>query len=106
MIKSFQVKRFLQGLSYLNDESKFAAVSPFIDVNEQAFSNWDFSQVDPTGADVVVSTAGYGWRLGCGRRNPTAERLGPSAAVVSGPKTPASAQSRPCWRADREKDQR
>jgi carboxypeptidase C (cathepsin A) len=26
-------------------------VSPFIDVNEQAFSSWDFSHVDPTGAE-------------------------------------------------------
>jgi hypothetical protein len=97
MIKSFQVERFLSGLGYLNDELKFAAVSPFIDVNEQAFGNWVFSQLDPTGAerggiDICI-------RLATSLRP---ERLGPSAAVVSEPKTPASAQSRPCWRADRE----
>jgi carboxypeptidase C (cathepsin A) len=36
---------------YLNDELKFTSMSPFMDVNDQAFSNWDFSHVDPTGAE-------------------------------------------------------
>jgi len=34
---------------YLNDELKFTATSPFLDLNDQAFANWDFSHVDPTG---------------------------------------------------------
>jgi carboxypeptidase C (cathepsin A) len=37
---------------YLNDELKFVATSPFLDVNDQAFNNWDFSHTDPTGAEV------------------------------------------------------
>jgi hypothetical protein len=28
---------------YLNDELKFVATSPFLDINDQAFDNWDFS---------------------------------------------------------------
>jgi carboxypeptidase C (cathepsin A) len=35
---------------YLNDELKFVATSPFLDINDQAFDNWDFSHIDPTGA--------------------------------------------------------
>ena len=35
---------------YLNDELKFVATSPFLDINDQAFDNWDFSHTDPTGA--------------------------------------------------------
>src|SRR5271166_1101103 len=35
---------------YLNDELKFTSTSPFTDLNDQAFANWDFSHVDPTGA--------------------------------------------------------
>jgi carboxypeptidase C (cathepsin A) len=35
---------------YLNDELKFIATSPFLDINDQAFDNWDFSHTDPTGA--------------------------------------------------------
>jgi hypothetical protein len=55
MIKSFQVEQFLPGLGYLNDELKFAASSPFIDVIEQAFSRPDrcrtrrYRQLDPAG---------------------------------------------------------
>jgi carboxypeptidase C (cathepsin A) len=35
---------------YLNDELKFTSTSPFMDLNDQAFLNWNFSHVDPTGA--------------------------------------------------------
>ena len=35
---------------YLNDELQFTSTSPFLDINDQAFLNWDFSHVDPTGA--------------------------------------------------------
>jgi carboxypeptidase C (cathepsin A) len=34
---------------YLNNELKFVATSPFLDINGQAFNNWDFSHIDPTG---------------------------------------------------------
>ncbi len=52
--------------SYLNDELKFVATSPFTDLNDQTFRFWDFSHVDPTGAqkgkdvngNVVLYTAG------------------------------------------------
>jgi len=35
---------------YLNDELKYTAIAPFMDLNDQAFDNWDFSHIDPTGA--------------------------------------------------------
>jgi carboxypeptidase C (cathepsin A) len=35
---------------YLNDELQFTSTSPFIDLNDQAFLNWNFSHIDPTGA--------------------------------------------------------
>ncbi len=35
---------------YLNDELKYTSVSPFLDSNDQAFKNWDFGHIDPTGA--------------------------------------------------------
>ena len=35
---------------YLNDELQFTATSPFMDLNDQAFLNWNFGHVDPTGA--------------------------------------------------------
>jgi carboxypeptidase C (cathepsin A) len=37
---------------YLNDELQFMATSPFMDLNDQAFLNWNFDHVDPTGAHV------------------------------------------------------
>lgn len=46
---------------YLNDELKFVATSPFLDINDQAFDNWDFSHTDPTGAEkggATLHTAG------------------------------------------------
>jgi carboxypeptidase C (cathepsin A) len=52
--------------SYLNDGLRFTSTSAFTDLNDQAFANWDFSHVDPTGAqkgkdvngNVVLYTAG------------------------------------------------
>ena len=35
---------------YLNDELKFTSTSPFTDLNDQAFADWDFAHIDPTGA--------------------------------------------------------
>jgi carboxypeptidase C (cathepsin A) len=37
---------------YLNDELKFTATSPFMDLNDQAFLNWNFDHIDPTGEHV------------------------------------------------------
>ena len=34
---------------YLNDELQFTATSPFTDLNDQAFRNWNFDHIDPTG---------------------------------------------------------
>jgi carboxypeptidase C (cathepsin A) len=52
--------------SYLNDQLEFTSTSAFTDLNNQAFANWDFGHVDPTGAqkgkdvngNVVLYTAG------------------------------------------------
>jgi carboxypeptidase C (cathepsin A) len=35
---------------YLNEELQFMSTSPFMVVNDQAFPNWNFGHVDPTGA--------------------------------------------------------
>ena len=35
---------------YLNEELKYTSTSPFMDLNDQAFKNWNFNHVDPTGA--------------------------------------------------------
>ena len=51
---------------YLNDGLKFTSTSSFTDLNNQAFGNWDFGHIDPTGAqkgkdvngNVVLYTAG------------------------------------------------
>ncbi|WP_207210836.1 S10 family serine carboxypeptidase-like protein [Lichenibacterium minor] len=51
---------------YLNDELKFTSTSPFTDLNDQTFQFWDFSHIDPTGAqkgkdadgNTVLYTAG------------------------------------------------
>ncbi len=46
---------------YLNEELKYTATSPFIDINDQASEVWDFNHVDPTGAhnvSVKYSTPG------------------------------------------------
>ena len=52
--------------SYLNDQLLFTSNAAFTDLNDQAFLNWDFSHIDPTGAqqgldskgDVILYTAG------------------------------------------------
>lgn len=52
--------------SYLNDGLKFTSTSSFTDLNDQAFGNWDFGHIDPTGAqkgkdvngNIVLYTAG------------------------------------------------
>lgn len=51
---------------YLNDELKFTATAPFTDLNDQTFRFWNFSHIDPTGAqtgkdvngNIVLYTAG------------------------------------------------
>jgi carboxypeptidase C (cathepsin A) len=35
---------------YLNNELKYTSTSPFMDLNDQAFLNWNFGHIDPTGA--------------------------------------------------------
>ncbi len=52
--------------SYLNDQLLFTSNAAFTDLNDQAFLNWDFSHIDPTGAQqgidskrgVILYTAG------------------------------------------------
>ncbi len=52
--------------SYLNDQLLFTSNASFTDLNDQAFLNWDFSHIDPTGAqqgldskgNVILYTAG------------------------------------------------
>ena len=36
--------------AYLNNELKFTSTSTFIDLNNQAFQFWDFTHIDPAGA--------------------------------------------------------
>ena len=52
---------------YLNDELQFTSTSNFVDLNDQAYIYWDFSHIDPTGAqkggkdasgNPIVYTAG------------------------------------------------
>ncbi|MDE1181112.1 peptidase S1 [Paraburkholderia sp.] len=51
---------------YLNEQLKFTSDSSFTDLNDQAFQNWDFGHIDPTGAqkgldakgNVILYTAG------------------------------------------------
>jgi carboxypeptidase C (cathepsin A) len=47
---------------YLNEELQYTSTSPFMDLNDQAFKNWDFGHVDPTGAQkggaATLYTAG------------------------------------------------
>ena len=38
--------------SYLEDQLKFTSTSSFTDLNDQAFNNWDFRHIDPTGAQM------------------------------------------------------
>jgi carboxypeptidase C (cathepsin A) len=51
---------------YLNEQLKFTSNSAFTDLNDQAFANWDFGHIDPTGAqkgqdakgNIILYTAG------------------------------------------------
>ncbi|MEA2782930.1 MAG: hypothetical protein QOK29_4474 [Rhodospirillaceae bacterium] len=44
--------------SYLNEELKFTSTSAFNDLNDQAFLNWNFGHIDPTGAQAGVDARG------------------------------------------------
>ncbi|PCE24166.1 peptidase S1 [Paraburkholderia acidicola] len=52
--------------TYLNEQLKFTSNSSFTDLNDQAFANWDFGHIDPTGAqkgldaqgNIILYTAG------------------------------------------------
>ncbi len=44
--------------SYLNDDLEFTSNSAFTDLNDQAFLNWNFSHIDPTGAQKGVDAKG------------------------------------------------
>ncbi|MFD1554076.1 S10 family peptidase [Paraburkholderia silviterrae] len=44
--------------SYLNETLKFRTNSSFTDLNDQAFKNWNFSHIDPTGAQKGVDAQG------------------------------------------------
>jgi carboxypeptidase C (cathepsin A) len=35
---------------YLNNDLQYTSTSNFVDLNDQAYANWDFSHIDPTGA--------------------------------------------------------
>jgi len=37
---------------YLNEELKYTSTSPFMDLNDKVFTNWNFNHVDPTGAQT------------------------------------------------------
>ena len=44
---------------YLNEELKYTSTSPFMDLNDQAFTYWNFNHVDPTGAQKGGQTTLY-----------------------------------------------
>ncbi|HEF5155481.1 peptidase S10 serine carboxypeptidase [Burkholderia multivorans] len=44
--------------SYLNEQLKFTSNSAFTDLNDQAFRNWDFSHIDPTGEQQGIDAKG------------------------------------------------
>jgi carboxypeptidase C (cathepsin A) len=47
---------------YLNEELKYKSTSPFVDLNDQVYNNWNFDHVDPTnkpkGGPGTLYTAG------------------------------------------------
>lgn len=43
---------------YLNEQFKYTSNSAFTDLNDQAFQFWDFSHIDPTGAQKGVDDKG------------------------------------------------
>ncbi|HLX02209.1 MAG TPA: peptidase S1, partial [Trinickia sp.] len=44
--------------TYLNEQLKYTSNSAFTDLNNQAFANWNFSHIDPTGAQKGVDAQG------------------------------------------------
>jgi carboxypeptidase C (cathepsin A) len=44
--------------TYLNDALRYASTSAFTDLNDQAFSNWDFHHIDPTGTQKGIDDKG------------------------------------------------
>ena len=44
--------------TYLNEQLRFTSNSSFTDLNDQAFANWDFSHIDPTGAQKGIDSSG------------------------------------------------
>ncbi len=44
--------------SYLNEQLQFRSNSAFTDLNDQAFQNWNFSHIDPTGAQKGIDAQG------------------------------------------------
>jgi carboxypeptidase C (cathepsin A) len=44
---------------YLSDELKYTSTSPFVKLNDQAFLNWNFTHIDPTGAPKGGQTTLY-----------------------------------------------
>lgn len=44
--------------TYLNEDLKYTSTSSFTDLNDQAFANWNFSHIDPTGAQKGVDAKG------------------------------------------------
>ena len=59
---------------YLNNDLQFTSTSNFVDLNDQAYANWDFSHIDPTGAQK-------GGKDQSG--NPTVYTAGDLAAVMA-----------------------
>lgn len=43
---------------YLNETLQYTSASSFTDLNDQAFANWDFHHVDPTGAQTGIDPQG------------------------------------------------
>ena len=59
---------------YLNNELQFTSTSNFVDLNDQAYANWDFSHIDPTGAQKGGKDASG---------NPTVYTAGDLAAAMA-----------------------
>ena len=44
---------------YLNEQIKYTSTSPFMDINDKAFSKWKWKHVDPTGAQTKTQATLY-----------------------------------------------
>jgi carboxypeptidase C (cathepsin A) len=44
--------------TYLNEDLKFTSTSAFTDLNDQAFENWDFGHIDPSGVQMGKDASG------------------------------------------------